>query len=85
MRERKDREAQRESKRRGEGRKQEFPIKIFLSAVALGWLLRQFWGIDGKGGGKREREKNEREKRQRGIERVREGEGTVSKRSPLKF
>ena len=80
MRERKDREAQRESKRRrGEGHEQEFPIKIFLSAVAVGWLLRQFRGIDSKGGGgkreKNKREKNKREKRQRGIERVREGEG----------
>ena len=44
---------------------QEFPLKIFLSAAAVGWLLRRFRGVDGSGRvGKREREKkNKRERK----------------------
>ena len=45
---------------------QEFPLEIFMSAAAVGWLLRQFKGVEGKGGGwkKRKREdEQEREKR----------------------
>ena len=53
-------ERHRERVREGGGEErvgeQEFPLEIFLSAAAVGWLLRRFRGVHGrKGGGEKER------------------------------
>ena len=47
--------------RRGEDRddEQEFPLKFFLSAAAVGWLLRRCRGVDGRGVGWKKRKRGE--------------------------
>ena len=73
-------EHEREKRQRGIERKerggtQARESRIFCRPWLQGGYYANLGGQTVRGGGKRAREKNEREKRQRGIERVREGEG----------